>query len=47
EELELAETTSPETVNIEPSYKGLHVQLPIKKEHFEALILGFQRGEVL
>ncbi|CAM4779520.1 unnamed protein product [Rotaria magnacalcarata] len=47
EELELAETTSPETVNIEPSYKGLHVQLPIKKEHFEALILGFQRGESL
>ncbi|CAF4787772.1 unnamed protein product [Rotaria socialis] len=47
EELELTESTSPETVNIEPSYKGLHVQLPINKGHFEALILGFQRGESL
>ncbi|CAF4511271.1 unnamed protein product [Rotaria sp. Silwood2] len=47
EELELLETTSPETINVEPSYKGPHIQLPINKGHLEALVLAFQRGETL
>jgi hypothetical protein len=46
EEIELVQLTAPETVNIEPSYRGPHIHLPIDKDHFEALILAYQRGEV-
>jgi hypothetical protein len=46
EEIELEQLTDPITVNIESSYRGPHVHLPIDKGDFEALILAFQRGEV-
>ncbi|CAF3826007.1 unnamed protein product, partial [Rotaria sordida] len=47
EELDLLQTTAPETVNIESSYKGQHIQLPITKGHLESLVGAFQRGETL
>ncbi|CAF1537606.1 unnamed protein product, partial [Adineta ricciae] len=47
EDIELVNITGPDTVFVEPSYKGPHIQLPINKEQFESLILAFQRGESL
>ncbi|CAF1555379.1 unnamed protein product [Adineta steineri] len=47
EEIELVQTTGPDTVYVESSYKGPHIQLPINKEQFESLILALQRGEFL
>ncbi|CAF4950538.1 unnamed protein product, partial [Rotaria sp. Silwood1] len=47
EEIELEQLTTPTTVNVETSYQGPHISLPINKEHFEALIHSFQRGELL
>jgi hypothetical protein len=47
EEVELIKVTAPETVTVETSYKGPHIELPINKKVFESLILAFQRGEVL
>jgi hypothetical protein len=46
DDLELEYLTTPDAVNIEPSYRGPHIDKPIHKGHFEALILAFQRGEV-
>lgn len=46
EEIELVQATAPDTISVEPSYKGPHVQLPIGKKDLESLILAFQRGEV-
>jgi hypothetical protein len=46
EEIELVQTTTPDAINVESSYKGPHIQLPIDKKHLEALLLSFQRGEV-
>jgi hypothetical protein len=46
EEVDLEHLTAPETVMIEPFYRGPHIHIPINKGHFEALILAFQRGEV-
>jgi hypothetical protein len=46
EEMELVKSTAPDTVTVEPSYKGPRIQLPIDKKHLEALLLAFQRGEV-
>jgi hypothetical protein len=46
EEIDLVESTAPDAVNVESSYKGPHIQLPIDKRHLEALLLAFQRGEV-
>jgi hypothetical protein len=46
DELELEHLTDARLVNIEPSYRGPHIHLPIDKGHFEALIHTFQRGEV-
>jgi len=36
----------PETITVESSYKGPHLQSPITKSHFESLVLSFQRGDV-
>ncbi|CAF1083754.1 unnamed protein product [Rotaria sordida] len=47
EELELKQLTSPTIINVESSYQGPHIDKPINREHFEALILAFQRGELL
>lgn len=46
EELELEHATAPDTVSIDASYNGPHIQLPIDKKTLESLILAFQRGEV-
>ncbi|CAF1453730.1 unnamed protein product [Rotaria magnacalcarata] len=47
EELELEQLTAASTISIEPTYQGPHINLPLTKEHFEVLILAFQRGELL
>ncbi|UJR14899.1 hypothetical protein I4U23_001883 [Adineta vaga] len=47
EDIELVNTTGPDTVFVESSYKGPHIQLPINKEQFESLTLALQRGESL
>ncbi|CAF3655980.1 unnamed protein product, partial [Rotaria socialis] len=47
EELELEQLTAASTISIEPTYQGPHIVLPITKEHFEILLLAFQRGELL
>jgi len=46
DDLELEHLTTPDAVNIEPTYRGPRIDKPIHKGHFEALILAFQRGEV-
>jgi hypothetical protein len=46
EEAELVQVTSPSQIDIEPSYRGPHIHMPIHKGHLEALIHAFQRGEV-
>ena len=46
EEIELEQATAPDTITVETSYKGPHIQLPIGKKDLELLILAFQRGEV-
>ncbi|CAF3894546.1 unnamed protein product [Adineta steineri] len=47
EELDLKHLTTPEAITVESSYRGPHIHTPIHKGHFEALILAFQRGELL
>lgn len=46
EEVELVQATAPETISVDTSYKGPHIQIPITKAQFDSLILAFQRGEV-
>ncbi|UJR31789.1 hypothetical protein I4U23_019267 [Adineta vaga] len=47
EDLELEHLTTPEVINVESTYRGPHIHTPIHKGHFEALIIAFQRGEIL
>lgn len=47
EEMELLKATLPDTISVDSSYKGPHLQIPITKNHFESLLLSFQRGEML
>ena len=44
--MELVESTAPDAITVETSYRGPHIQLPIEKKHLEALFHAFQRGEV-
>lgn len=44
--MELEHFTAPSTIPVEATYEGPHIDLPITKDHFEALIYAFQRGEV-
>lgn len=46
EELELVQTTAPDTIPVDNAYQGPRIKLPITKEHLESLILAFQRKEV-
>ncbi|CAF0887943.1 unnamed protein product [Adineta ricciae] len=47
EEIETENLATAEVISVESSYRGPHIHTPIHKGHFEALIIAFQRGEML